>query len=412
LERFRRTRDLTLLWPDVPERRIQIAHGAIARATTALLTGDERAPSTPLQAHGDVRALGIAGLLSGMGPLLGYWIEQRRLTADRDAAELLALHLEHGRRRNRRLMRELDRILGAFDERGVTVVLLKGADTAQRYFPDPGTRPMTDLDLLISPESVTAARSALQALGFVERNLTQLPLRSEWTPPGATGELQSLELNHSDNPWVVDLHVTLDRGPYPPVTLGPIDVAAQPVWGGNPRTRMLGQPLHLTFLACHTAHELPLRQLHRLVELALVMRRDFAGRPDAWDALAAFAAATQTAPYVYASVELVERLVPGSVDRALRARLRERTPRRVQRFVASASLDPPLRLPPVGVGARLMWATRPRDYVAYVAHLVWPQTPAGPVGIRDFLRLQARRVSRLGAVAWRRVSRLMASPML
>ncbi|HBX71099.1 MAG TPA: hypothetical protein DEH25_17405 [Chloroflexi bacterium] len=54
--------------------------------------------------------------------------------------------------RNAVLLGELDRILAAFEAAKIPVIVLKGAALAQTVYPDPGLRPMGDLDLLI-PES-------------------------------------------------------------------------------------------------------------------------------------------------------------------------------------------------------------------------------------------------------------------
>ncbi len=59
--------------------------------------------------------------------------------------------------RNAVLFSELERILEAFEEAGIPVIVLKGAafllehqdDMAQTLYPDPGLRPMGDLDLLV-----------------------------------------------------------------------------------------------------------------------------------------------------------------------------------------------------------------------------------------------------------------------
>src|SRR5438552_1449806 len=83
--------------------------------------------------------------------------------ASKPFADVLATHLDHGRRRATRMRHELDRLLVALADRAIEVLVLKGTHTGQRYFPEPGTRPTTDIDLLIEPHDLPAARQALRA---------------------------------------------------------------------------------------------------------------------------------------------------------------------------------------------------------------------------------------------------------
>ncbi len=59
--------------------------------------------------------------------------------------------------------------LDALRERGITPVLLKGYGLATRMYPDPLLRPMSDVDLLVSPRELAAARAALLAMGLDNR---------------------------------------------------------------------------------------------------------------------------------------------------------------------------------------------------------------------------------------------------
>ncbi|HEX9704759.1 MAG TPA: nucleotidyltransferase family protein [Gemmatimonadales bacterium] len=407
IARYHRGKDLSVLWPDLSQQDFDSAHRAITRATATIISSDTPPPPVALPPYGQPRALGAAAFISGMGPLLGYWIEQGRLTADGPAAELLGQHLAHGRRRTTRLLEQLRRILAAFHEREITVVLLKGVDTSHRYFPEPGTRPMADLDLLVTPDRFGPARQALNALGFVEQEGMTRPHRTEWLLAGATREVHSLDLNHAENPWALDLHTTLDRDLYPGLgaAFGPFDIEAQSPWQGSSRTRALGQPLLLAYLACNTSQDFPTLQLVRLVELALVARRDFAGRAERWDAFASFVAETRTERFVYPSLELADRLAPGTLDPLVRRRLVPAVPPRVRRVVERTDVGSLVRFRPLWLSARLMWATRPREYLAYLVYLVWPRTPGGPVGLGQFFRQQRRRLSRLLATGWQRLAR-------
>src|ERR1041385_5817230 len=156
LARYAVSADARDLWPEVSASAFRAAQREIARVSAAVLAGAPSPVRLELPRDGDTRALGVAASAAGMGPLLGVWCEIGRVDAQQSVFDLLARHLEHGRRRAARLRLELERILVPFAERGIDVVVLKGTDTAYRYFPEPGTRPSQDLDLLVAPPASAA----------------------------------------------------------------------------------------------------------------------------------------------------------------------------------------------------------------------------------------------------------------
>src|SRR5207247_4628839 len=137
--------DLRDLWPEVSASVFQAAQQEMVRVTAAVLAGAPSPVRLELPRGADTRALGVAASAAGMGPLLGFWCETGRIDAQQSVRDLLAQHLDHGRRRAARLRLELERILVPFAERGIEVLVLKGTDTAYRYFPEPEPRPSADL---------------------------------------------------------------------------------------------------------------------------------------------------------------------------------------------------------------------------------------------------------------------------
>ncbi|MEO5769870.1 MAG: nucleotidyltransferase family protein [Polyangia bacterium] len=65
------------------------------------------------------------------------------------------------------LRRALVETLYALDAAGVRTVVLKGLAYEQQFYPVVGTRPATDVDLLVEPPSRPAAFAVFRALGFV-----------------------------------------------------------------------------------------------------------------------------------------------------------------------------------------------------------------------------------------------------
>src|SRR5256885_8136491 len=91
--------DPRALWPTLEPRAIQTAADAIGNAVATMLR-DSRAT---LPADADSDALGVAALLSGVGPLLGHWAEQGLLDTGDAVRQVLLRHLRHARLRSTRV---------------------------------------------------------------------------------------------------------------------------------------------------------------------------------------------------------------------------------------------------------------------------------------------------------------------
>ena len=60
----------------------------------------------------------------------------------------------------------LSKIITACEKAGVQLILLKGAALFHLVYPEPGLRPMRDLDLLIHPSQAPVMETLLGDLGF------------------------------------------------------------------------------------------------------------------------------------------------------------------------------------------------------------------------------------------------------
>ena len=85
--------------------------------------------------------------------------------ADGVLEECRGFHRYHWAR-NQRLLRQAATWAGAWQARGVPVVVLKGAALAAGTYPDCGTRPMADVDLLVPVDRVQEVAAELQADGW------------------------------------------------------------------------------------------------------------------------------------------------------------------------------------------------------------------------------------------------------
>jgi hypothetical protein len=346
----------------------------IVRITRERLRGTPDCSEMPLQLHKQ-SALGPAAYSAGMGALLGYWVEEQRVRVGDEPADILARHLDHGRRRFARLEGELHRVLRAFAQHGVRATLLKGIHTGRTYLPDAGTRPLADIDLLVPASGFGAACAAMGRAGFLERRRTTRPFRSEWVKRDAPLFEPSLELNHVDNPWAVDLHCSLDRryfrGCVADLT-AELEAHTIPDPVGGQGAVVLAQPLLTAFLALHASYAIHQLQLIRLVELVLVIRRDRENGSLVWSALLDLLARTGTARFVYPAFDLAERLAPGTLDSPVRASLRNATSERMQRVVQDIAAGGTFRLSRRSLDDKLMWARGLWELLRNLFELLWP----------------------------------------
>lgn len=291
------------------------------------------------------------------------------------------------------------------DAAGVAVTVLKGAHTARTCFPAPGLRPMADLDLLIPASDVSHAERVLQAAGYSlvpgsrrERGY----YRSNWQSPNTPTTLRSFEVHHEDNPYNVDLHNALDVNFFGVRTVRfdvPADMLVAAPWAGE-RATALAQPMLVAHLAVHASRGLYNLTMIRLVELAVLLRRD-AGRSFTWYELSALLHRYRAERFSYPVFELVERLAPGAVDPAFRERLaRAATPaqRRVIDRVTPATAQ---CLDSLSLDERFMWASTPFEYARRATQMLLPASVGRSLSQLLFVYVQRTFRILRGRVVWR-----------
>jgi hypothetical protein len=344
-------------WPEIPVERWTAGRREVVRVTGEVLAGR----SAALDARGEVGAdaLGIAGLTMGMGPLLGHWMEAGALDAEPRTAAVLGLHLAHGRARVDKLDAVLETSLAALASAGVAATVIKGMHTARALFPEPGVRPMSDVDLVVAPGDIPAAEEVLAAAGFTRLavDYQRRPYHADWRPPGESGALRSLLLTHRDNPLALNLHDGFDRFPgHGRVALGApgaADTGTMP--GVRTPARVLAGPFLVAYLAAHASEQRENLLLVRLVELVLAMREADTA------ALRAFLHARRMAHHVYPALALAERLAPGTLEAGFQSWLRAESGARVRASVAGLDLAMLQRMDASVAGGRSLAAQGPMD---------------------------------------------------
>jgi hypothetical protein len=387
------------VWPRVPIGRWLACGREIERVARARLLDESAAPRLEVPSGASAEAVGIAAFSSGMGPLLGHWIESGAVRAAPEVADILALHLAHGRRRAERQQAALRGALDAMAGADVTATVVKGAHTAA-YFPEAGARTAADVDLVIARPDIGAAEAALAAAGFTRGARQRRPYKCDWVPPDSPRTLPSLDVAHADAPFAIELHDSLERVFFGVRRISFVSVsgsAAAPAI--HPAARVLAQPLLTAFLATHASEELHQLQLLRLVELAMVVRTDVARAALGWNELLALLELEGALRFTYPAFALTERLAPGTVDPDFLARVTASATPRMRRLIGALSPAGALRPDRVSLEERFLWADGPLETVRRAAYLLWPAHAA-----RSLRPLRTVYAERLYRVVRRRAS--------
>ena len=388
--RARRSGNPAWLWPEVSADSWAEAAAQIGAATSAVL----RSEPAVLGAC-DPAAMSLAGYTSGVGPLLGWWLENRLLSASPEIGDLFRLHLEHGRVRAQRMEARSRETVDRLAQRDVPTIILKGGHTAHLYFPDPATRPASDLDLLVPSSHIGAAETVLTQAGL--RCASRKPRESAWTQPGTGSEPRSLWLVHADDPWPVDLHNSLDFSACPGATPVRLDAAGpfqnpEP-WPVHPAAGVLRQPLLLLHLAVHASGGLHSLTLLRMVEIGLIVRQDSANGRLSWDEFLAMAERTNGLGAAYPALAMCEKLAPGTIPSKVLGRSAERAPPRVRAIVEKLEPASAHRVNRASIAEHFMWVS---GFSGWMRQLKFDLAPeAAPTqSIREIYEARAYRLLR------------------
>ena len=273
-------------------------------------------------------------LMQGIGPYLhDRWAGTPLHAAlpDRFRRWLAAQHEMNGER-VRRLHEDLAAILRSANRAGIPVMPLKGSLLTAGYYSSLALRPMADLDLLIRPEDGPAMAAMLESMGY-HREAAAGPHSSvrAFTNPGRR-QIVSSRHDHVDNPRPVEVHVDLRRTLW--VKYATYDLTAY-TWSGSREGELLGERAWLPArdrLAAHLAvhafdhHLFGTGRLISLLDLARVLPL-----PEGWD--------PPHANWIYPSLRLAARVMPGQLGAVDLSALARRTPPRLRHWAETVPLD-------------------------------------------------------------------------
>ena len=382
------------LWPDVTVSDWHGALGSIEQVLRATLTPDYGT----ILLDGDPETMSVACYTSGVGTLLGFWLEQGVIAASPPVAAVLELHLRHNRLRMNRLSAEAVALATTLTSAGVGVTVLKGLHTV-RYFPEPGTRPVSDIDLLVAARDEQALASIMRALGYEPGLISRgPPPQQEWRWPDVPVEPRSLYLVHADDPWSVDVQTSLNRRYSPGAPMIHLDQAlvggGRTPWSPVPEADVLAQPLLLLQLAVHASCGFQSLNMLRLVELALIIRRDVAHGLLSWDAFLALAERLEALGLVYPALSLCELLVPGTIPAEVSTRCTGRTPAAVRHVVDRLTPANAQRVVRYSIAEKFMWSGSRLSILRQLLSDVVPPGMGSASGLLGAYRKRAWKIAR------------------
>jgi hypothetical protein len=192
---------------------------------------------------------------------------------------------------------------------------------------------MSDIDLLLSPADAQTGADVLGAAGY--RRAAGTPLESTWVRQGTSREPLTIMSLEADDPWSIDLHVSLDvRGP-PGATPARLSraTAATEASSSLRGAHQLRQPMLLLHLAAHAGSGFHNLTLLRLVEIVLVARADAVNGNLRWDQLSELGQATASLAFAYPALAVARRLSPNDIPLEVVEQSARAAPARVRRVV-------------------------------------------------------------------------------
>jgi len=188
-----------------------------------------------------------------------------------------------------RTARLSDRFVTALADSGVLGVTLRGPALGATFWGDAALRPSIDIDILVSPADMPAARRAFEALGFSSSDSRPLWYLRRWhfNESYAGGE----------PPAVVELHWNIVRPHAGRVAIAALVAEAETVEWLGAHLRTPAPAWHMLVCAVHAvSHYFTLRELLDIAFIARTLS------PSDWQRVVALARSSQLAPALYYAV--------------------------------------------------------------------------------------------------------------
>ncbi len=362
------------------------------RSITETLAAELANPAlvAPRWSRSEWRLARAVAAIHGVSPLLSSTLRWHDSPAD--WIEFLAAQRAHTVLRFRRIRELLLNIDCQARGAGIAALALKGAELHALGLYEPGTRPMADVDLLVSENDRDAGVHVLESLGFrptqsMPRHLVFRP--SAYRPPAQFGE-------HSENDIKVELHTRIcEHLPVDPSDLTAVIFPCKPVVGLN---RYPSRAALMTHLLLHSAGAMAPRAL-RLLHLNDIRLLAARMTDRDWDELLGATGGELGPWWAFPPLQLVERYFSCIPSRVLRA-AKESCPGSLARTCMGWELsDVSLSYLWIDAFPAMTWATTLRAKVRYALGRIHP-----PREIFELRAMLLQSEPRNAGSAWARMS--------
>jgi putative nucleotidyltransferase-like protein len=262
----------------------------------------------------------------GIAPLLYHTMQHMGVTGMLPPAALEVLQrVSYATAVNHTLFSQaLQRVLRALQDRGIAVIILKGAALAETVYPCPGVRPRRDVDLLVRAEALSQVEDTLGALGYHFTGGTHPP--AWWRAEHYHWTFRQAQLPPFDVPLEVHWHLERPSQPFA-IDLEGLWQRAIPATIAGVDTRILAPEDSLIHLCLHACHHAGAPMQERRFNLRLLsfcdlaeITRHYSPSVD-WSALARRAQQWGVTPYVYLPLQLARDFVGAAVPESVLAAL-------------------------------------------------------------------------------------------
>lgn len=220
-------------------------------------------------------------------------------------------------RRSLLLTGELLRLVKALEARGIAAIPIKGPALASFLYGDAALRQYDDLDILLRPDDVAAAKALLLSLGYQSK--PQLTLRQEQANP-RDGLHEQLWVGEGASRIVVELHRDLVPGD------SPFEADLNGVWDRHSRVSLAGTMMRtlspedlLLFLCAHGGKHSWVR-LQWVCDVAQLVRRQTTLD---WDLVLKHAQTSNAQQMLFLGLALADDLLGAPIPPALRNQIQQ-----------------------------------------------------------------------------------------
>lgn len=322
------------------------APGSLSLIVSALRPDTDSAVWSQQAQSTDAEKLAVSAMVLGVAPLLVHRLNRWSLSLPARAQAKLLAARSASVTRQQSIMLQLTEILDAAQKAAIDVLVLKGAYLTAHVYPEPGLRPMNDIDILVRPNQLAAMEDVLSGLGYAG-HYKDPALGARVTKHTSSFRRSEKEVPETPNPYLstagdrtVEPHVSLEESWYglrADFTPGIWERTVQAEFDGRVARALCASDL-LLHLSVHFSFHLIMGypSLVQLVDLMVLSPR-LSGED--WQAVVQRATARHAAGFIYAALRLARSGLGAPVPEAALDRLSASTPASLRAYADALTVE-------------------------------------------------------------------------